>query len=303
MEKFKDLIAALAALITAITTLLALLENYEVTSIFENLNLSIVYTIIGVALTIILYLEWDRLTDKFFKPISIWSLKNKGILVFVLWASLILSFINLFYTKLQSDRYLKLADSQIGTQYLGGFPENMKEISKLIAGAEESLYISADFPAYGHFSQPDKFKLYVNAITKVRKSGFKLVFRHYAKDLSIATANDDWKIYPDLTAIKKLKTFDKWADVQVFKGSSKAEFIQALFIADEKVLGSILAHKKAFTVEIKNDIEKVPPVFVWVVDNDRAIFSFSHGAATFLTNDKGLIAKLCLLAGCSNGKK
>lgn len=301
MTKIKDFIAAITALITAIIALIGILEKYDITNFFEKINFPLLYLSITCLVILFLYLEWEKVTIKLLKPISIWSWKNGGILVFLLWLSLTLSFINLVYTKKQSDRYLSLSRSLITTQYLGGFPENMREISRLIDSANESLFISVDFPAYGHFSQPEKYQMYKAAVTKSRNSNFKLVFRHYSDDFAREVANKDWSQYTDLTEIKNdKKTFKKWASIQGFTGSSVDDFIEALLEADRQFIGSVKSKGFDFSVEVEAITNTQPPAFVWIVDNDRAIFSLSGGDATFLTNDKALISHLCQLTRCND---
>src|SRR5207253_7335517 len=54
--------------------------------------------------------------------------------------------------------------SSMSTQYSGLFPKNMDDICEVVSLAHSTLDIQVDLVAYGHYSDPEGFKRYIDKI-------------------------------------------------------------------------------------------------------------------------------------------
>ena len=71
-------------------------------------------------------------------------------------------------TKMQLENIADVFGS-LSTKYVGHFPGNMEEITKLVSNTKRSLVILSDVPAYGQYSNPLGFPDYKQAINELLK--------------------------------------------------------------------------------------------------------------------------------------
>ena len=59
--------------------------------------------------------------------------------------------------------------ASMSTKYVGGFPKNMADITEVLTLADRRVDIQVDLVAYGHYSNPDGFKRYIDKIEELAK--------------------------------------------------------------------------------------------------------------------------------------
>src|ERR1039457_2005446 len=67
----------------------------------------------------------------------------------------------------QLDRLQTLADS-LPTRFIGGFPGNLRDLTRLVARAMNELCILCDYAGFGSFSAPASFAGYFEEIRRRR---------------------------------------------------------------------------------------------------------------------------------------
>ena len=191
--------------------------------------------------------------------------------------------------------------SSLSTKYVGDFSDNMDEINRKLKGAEDSILIISDITAYGCLTAHKKFLDYKQTLINKADSGIISKIYVYTDDL----IKDELLTQLESPPLKKIKVDAKEyldknpADTTFFKNDDgqseedkKKTIIDSIVLPMDKVFRDSLNRFK--NVHISNTIENKLPVFVWIIDDEEAVFAFNAGAhldeITFTTIDKKVIA-------------
>lgn len=161
------------------------------------------------------------------------------------------------------------------TQYIGNFPDNLDEITSLVARAEHDIFIVTDVAAYGHFSNHDQFKKYVRALReKADSDGFKVTVAVYDEKTWKSTIPSYFAKTPLQDLLRSPRTESYWNDVEyreensTFKKgtiSNHCQFLQRLW-EDE------LFYRK-WVPGVSREVPVELPIRAWVIDRKEAIFT------------------------------
>lgn len=205
---------------------------------------------------------------------------------------------------------METIETSLSTRYLKDFPDFIPNISQLIQEANHTLTIFCDIPAYGYFSNFSYYKDYEDQITDSQYSD--------KKEITVELVCLDGTRRQDFY-LKEFLQVDKWKDnkeerwkewknihtgklTRLPKFSSPKYEIETLTI--EEFIGILEEAnqdmmKEAFAKAECREIENFMPVFFWIADKTKAIFSIpsrskdgnftEHG---FFTNDKQIINAL-----------
>ncbi len=182
----------------------------------------------------------------------------------------------------------------LSTRYVDNFPYNMEEITKLISNTKRKLIILSDVPAYGHYSNPEGFYKYKQAINdllmpnrninvvviagnqKIRRESRKIQYNNKSFDEIV-------------TNIKYIKYFEIFPHIIPPKEKSIEGFFEWL---DErnKHFEDEIKNNGALVLEVINEISS----HVWLRDDAEAIFTFYNSfrdsnEVSFFTKDKRII--------------
>jgi hypothetical protein len=228
----------------------------------------------------------------------------------------------------------------MSTRYLGRFPEYVGQIAELIDHAEHSLVIVCDVPGYSLFSNRKSWLDYERAVKNYhlkRNSYMKLVVLDATGRLArmteqLQSAVDDWPKWLDnkrnmdnletlllhlprhqiedllaksaspplvatadaLASAGNLSVADRKQLSQLARSLSPASFIHLLNEQHRAVLND------AFGGIHYTEVEVDLPVYFWIADDRRAIFSIPNISAqetehAFITSDHRLIRALTLM--------
>ncbi|WP_395744205.1 hypothetical protein [Prosthecobacter sp.] len=194
-----------------------------------------------------------------------------------------------------------------GTRFVGRFPENMIEINKLVKEARNELIIVGDQIAYGAFSQPKEHSQYLsNLIEASEKNNFSTKIMSYETSIAkqavktqLGLKNDEDSLNPELKT--KAKAWLELTENSYYDKRSPetvTDFVSLLAWKNESVRKTLSSRKLCL---IKFLEEKVP-VFFWMADGNRAVFSFyardesnNPTEVSFFTNDANTIEILKLI--------
>ncbi len=191
----------------------------------------------------------------------------------------------------------RIAES-VSTKYVGKFPENMEDIIKLISSTRRYLTIVCDVPSYGHFSNPQGFVQYSQAIRNLLipriKPKISIITYSHEKRLE-NSANQFNKTYNEIINSDTYNNYFEYhkgsENIKPPKEKTKEAFCNWL---EEKHCNFIL---DLYNTGVHVYESSVPlRAFVWISD-DSAIFSFyNYGTdvreVSFRTNDQTLIGIL-----------
>jgi hypothetical protein len=190
----------------------------------------------------------------------------------------------------------------LSTKYVGKFPENMDDIIQLIQNTRRSLTIVCDVPAYGHYSNPQGFAEYSQAIRGIliSRSKPRVSIVTYSSQKRLENSKNQFNV--TCQDILKSDTFrnylEYYKDRDGFKApvfQTKDDFSNWLEGKHTNFLREVSSYG-AHIFESSIDIR----AFVWISDNS-AIFSFyNYGTdpreVSFKTSDQALINILTEIA-------
>ncbi len=185
-------------------------------------------------------------------------------------------------------------ESSMSTRYIDKFPAFNKDIRVLLEGANSSIEIVCDLPAYGLISANDEW-LKIKALLEARslRDDFSVSLTCYGKDKRIEIIDEQ----ADFIDRTKDDFFDRYGDI-VFKvlRIARESFSRTLYLerSEEehvRVLNNALQH-----CSIKETNQRLP-LYVWIRDDSEAIFAIpaysdevtEHG---FYTRDASIIRAL-----------
>lgn len=186
----------------------------------------------------------------------------------------------------------------LSTRYIGQYPEYLSQIVALIKGAREQIVIFCDCPAYGRFSDPngwleyrqeierkDRQRVHISITCLNKKSRSQFNREQFAREMK------DWDQWKQTAVAKERikELLDYHAPSKTIETLSADGFQDLLEEADSHML------RETFARAEKRDTGSYMPVYFWIVDRDRAIFSIPsfHEETTeygFITSDQQLIS-------------
>jgi hypothetical protein len=218
--------------------------------------------------------------------------------------------LSLFQVSRYRDALKKAQQTQPGdTRYLAAFPENMVAINDLISRTTFHLVVVTDFCGYGHFSAPELFAVYEDSLISKKKNGVFVEVHLYDQtttDTMTASQFDLGDPNQCDAAFAALKREPKFAAYFKYHGNSNPplqvpvnvqEFV-ALMSAQQ---GKCVQRLQEGGVFVRNDVHSPLPVFMWIRDDEEAIFSMynlGHHAReiSLITRDRNLVLMLRSIA-------
>jgi hypothetical protein len=186
----------------------------------------------------------------------------------------------------------KLQETQ-STKYVGFFPKNLRDITEVVLKAERALDILVDVGTYGHYSNPDGFQRYFQALSDRCNRGVKIRLIYYAQELDDAGyilefPKEDFESERSSTRFKRFFDF--------YPGLVKPktwEEMKAILQEKERRHHTEL---QDLAVEMRTRTKPFQrsPLSIWVEDGEEAVFSFQNTGPderdfSFRTRDKTLI--------------
>jgi hypothetical protein len=200
-------------------------------------------------------------------------------------------------TKVQLSE-LDTIQAAISTRYLSEFPNFIPDIVNLIRGARADVRIFCDIPAYGQFTARTDWIQYSHAIEDLKEN----------VSINLTCLNPERRISAYREQFLQKLHWEEWRDSLDNRGKLKA-----LLKANKSELGvdslteetfvkfledtNKLMLRGAFARAELREIEFFMPIYFWLVDGTKAIFSvpaFSGGHTEygFFTTDQKFIAAL-----------
>lgn len=179
------------------------------------------------------------------------------------------------------------------TEYVGNFPANMTAINELLNDVTSTLVVAADVPAYGSFSNPTAYEEYKQNLRKLLTTNRTVTYLIYdeatAERVTRAQFNVEWATFSASEKFSNWRKFHRKDPIP----QNLDEFLNILKRINDE-LKSELLQLGATVKTVSSDL----PVFLWVADDERAIFSFYNlkgrevTEVSFQTNDANLIQVL-----------
>lgn len=256
---------------------------------------------------------------------------NDGIDAFVIIAAILFA-VQQFADAAQQKREIRDVVEEMSTQYIGTFPDNMKQIIDVIDNTKQELRIIVDFTAYGQYSAPKAFLDYFNSLTRIFQDETKKVRiisyrtsrmdRELAKQMPelpprtnegltnllakiipyfVESSNDklEEEFSPDGSpSLRQLKENMNGKDSWVPR--DEKELHQMLFKFDKLFADSLESRRDTPQKrELKNRfyMKRWTPFFIWVGDDRKAVFAFNNATEnereiSFQTSDGRIIREL-----------
>ncbi len=188
-----------------------------------------------------------------------------------------------------------VADS-LYTKFVGRFPDNIKQITELIAKAqfEQSIKIIIDYPRYGEYSSPTLCEAYISAIEQARAkitepTGVQIIC--YSQDLAAKTLHEQ---FPDDEVAFGQRDDSVWKRYfGHYRGTREPKSFEGLREILLEHDNATLNHLGSLGVNWK--FHKEPAAFfLWILDDREVIFTFNNMGVndtglSFLTRDKSLV--------------
>jgi hypothetical protein len=193
----------------------------------------------------------------------------------------------------EQTRVLNGVSESLSTRYIGNFPFYLSEITRAIEGAQSSISICCDYPAYGCFSDPEGWLNYRFAIARRAADGVPIEAIYLSEE-------GRRRFSPEQFGKSKLDAWDLWRaermyDLEIFF-QKKREFLQKLEkvqFLDELEERNRLMINDTFRSASHHEVGTDMPLYFWIIDHRIAFFAFRHSdkiiECGFRTSDKGLI--------------
>lgn len=172
--------------------------------------------------------------------------------------------------------------NKISTRGIGPFPDNLDDIVSLVRNAKTSVRIIVDFPGYGQYSAPELHKEYLAALTEAAhrpKVEFQLVsyddvLTREESKLELASASTSSMRKGDKEKFEKYLAANNIPSMKAPK--TFAELHALLKQQQDKNLADLAASiKNSGGLECRYLSERAP-VFLWLVDDREAVFTFKN---------------------------
>jgi hypothetical protein len=222
---------------------------------------------------------------------------NAEILAFIAIVFALMQFLD---ARDEEGRLGKIA-GQMSTQVIGTFPENLDDVAELIGTARTSIDIVVDFFSYGQYSAPQAFQKYLNALKlAAKKSKMKFRIAAYNSDLAKGQIKAQFS-EPEFGQEREEDRFKdfcrKAMDCGRKKPANSEDFCELLQDFDQVHMNSLKNDLRDPKNLQKVDRGKTLTLFVWLVDDREAIFTFGHiererHVYSIRTRDQGVVDQL-----------
>lgn len=184
-----------------------------------------------------------------------------ALLVFAL-ASLIFAFLSLQ----KSDEIVK----NLSTRYIGEFPFFLPNVVKELESARRSIYIAKDFPGYGIYSNHQEYLNYVKVLQQklTERVEIKMVVLADNRRLEMHDLQFKGVTIDQLKKSDYFQNFVRWSGQNPEDIRNMEDFKSAL--AEEQRRACREDFRNIYTKEFDGHM----PVYLWIVDDSRAILSF-----------------------------
>jgi hypothetical protein len=195
------------------------------------------------------------------------------------------------------------------TRFVGSFPANLPAVNELIAGTEDRLVILTDYCAYGHYSSPKEYARYKRELVGLVAKGIVVDLHVYTDELAARQRANQFDFgdqeqlaaqFANLSSKPAFASYFEYHRQQgrtVSRPTSVAEFA-ALMEAQQL---QCVQEMTAAGVNVERDIGDILPAFMWIRDDEEAIFSvYTIGSASreasLSTSEKTLVGVLADVA-------
>jgi hypothetical protein len=203
----------------------------------------------------------------------------------------------------------RAATAPASTRFVGSFPANLPAVNELIAGTEDRLVILTDYCAYGHYSSPKEYARYKRELVALAGKGIVVDLHVYTEDLARRQRASQFDFsseqllaaqFANLSSKPAFASYFEYHRQQgrtVSRPTSVAEFA-ALMEAQQL---QCIQEMTAAGVNVRRDVGDVLPAFMWIRDDQEAIFSvYTSGSAareaSLSTSEKTLVGVLADVA-------
>lgn len=189
-------------------------------------------------------------------------------------------------------------EEQLSTRRIGEFPDFLPKIVELLSSADkgsESILICCDFPAYAEFSSaPSTYREYADCLQS-RGDQVRLLCLDDAERLTLLSEQireSEWQDWRTSHAVQLSEYLALHGRGATYETIEHRELLNIFSRRDAETLDEAFADATVFATE------RVMPLYFWIVDGPRAIFSVAQflpkGALEvgFYTTDESLISAL-----------
>ena len=188
------------------------------------------------------------------------------------------------------------AEAEHPTQFIGKFPDNISEVTKMVNATTSSLLIVNDYCAYGHYSKPDAYQEYKNALIALAKKNVSVDMYIY-DDATILQANAS-QFGTDFNKISSDAKFKNYFDY--YKNDHERRQPNDLASYNKFMAGEqqrCIRELSVAGVKIHQSIHSILPVFIWLRDQDEGIVSMYNlgedaREVSLLTKNRSLLTVL-----------
>ncbi|MCI0565427.1 MAG: hypothetical protein MN733_43735 [Nitrososphaera sp.] len=195
-----------------------------------------------------------------------------------------------------------LLERQVGTEYVGAFPEYIyMYICDCLRAAENNIYIMCDRVTYGAFSAPDDYNTYMRILKEKHDVGVEVQMIVLNRERNRQLTNAQFIEVDNDDKFLKILNSDNKFETRVVSLSTRSrvaitnlgQFFEALSIFQQREIDRV---KTLFSFR---EVDQIVPIHIWIADSRRAVFSIPSYTATapeqgFATSDSNLIS--CLLS-------
>jgi hypothetical protein len=184
--------------------------------------------------------------------------------------------------------------ASMSTKYVGDFPKNMDDICEVIALADRHLDIQVDLVAYGHYSNPEGFKKYMDRIEDLAKRSPEtrirlLVYAAETGEKSRAGQFGGARSFAEEARSERFRRFFE----QLYKfppaPTTYDQFVEYMANKQDEWRKRLDAYK---SVEIRHACFPFR-MFLWIEDEEEAVFAFElygkNRTISFRSRDGNLI--------------
>ncbi len=160
---------------------------------------------------------------------------------------------------------------QLTQRALDEFPEYLDEIAELVRSAQDRIDICCDHPAYGSFSNPTAFKLYLSAIReKVRDQGKPSMICCMDEELRRISAKDQIDRKIGKLEFSEYKTENE-PKLSIYLANHDS-YVDFTSLADREMLYGIIENEdNDVLLEFKGAtrllVRTPPPIYFWHIDH------------------------------------
>jgi hypothetical protein len=195
------------------------------------------------------------------------------------------------------------------TRFVGSFPGNLPAVNDLIARTQDRLVILTDYCGYGHYSSPKEYARYKSELVGLVAKGNVVDLHVYGEELAAQQRANQFDLSNEqqraahFLNLRSRPNFNNYFAYHSAQGRNLARPANATEFAEfmeARQLECIQEMRQA-GVNVSRDVAETLPAFMWIRDDEEAIFSiYTLGStareASLSTSEKTLIAVLAEVA-------